>query len=242
MRWDRRARSWWPCARASCSAVGRRRRISLDEATSPTPQASIPTVAPQVSPASSEEPIAAAYEAVFLRLEVADGSPEVLAIGVDAAGQEREIARLPDAWVAYALPDGGYLAPIGAVSPSGLLAIPVRADDSDAPLPKMRWEIFDLHQPEAAPIVVPGIEQGLEELGLGPYLTKDPEPSVHWAAGERLGIPWHSCDFDLLRRLGLLRWAHRRGDPAPAARRGQLPHARPGWSGRHGLRRWRRPT
>jgi hypothetical protein len=159
-----------------------------------TPEASVPTVVPQGSPALSADPIAATYEAVFLRLNVADGSPQVLAIGVDADGREREIARLAGAWLAYPLPDGGYLAPIGAVSESGLLAIPVRAGDSEAQLPTMRWEIFDLRQPEAAPIVVPDIEQRLEELGLGPYLTKDPEPSVHWAAGERLGIPWHSCD------------------------------------------------
>jgi hypothetical protein len=157
--------------------------------------APIPSVGTPEPPASSEEPIAAAYEAVFLRLKVVDGSPEVLAIGVDSAGQERQIARLKNAWVAYKLGSGGgYLAPMGAVAPSGLLAIPVGDDLREGPLPMVHWEIFDLHRAEAAPIAVPGIEEGLEQLGMGPYLTGEAEPSVTWAAGDRLGIPWHSCD------------------------------------------------
>ncbi|HVQ22472.1 MAG TPA: hypothetical protein VMT36_04310, partial [Candidatus Saccharimonadia bacterium] len=128
-------------------------------------------------------------------LEVVDGSPEVLAIGVDPQGHERQIARLKDAWVAYKLQSGGgFLAPMGAVAPSGLLAIPVGDDLRKGPLPMVHWEIFDLHSPEAAPIPVPGIEEGLEELGQGPYLTAAVTPSVTWAPGERVGIPWHSCD------------------------------------------------
>ena len=155
----------------------------------------IPNVGSPEPPPSSEEPIAAAYEAVFLRLKVVDGSPEVVAIGVDPAGHERQIARLKDAWVAYKLQaGGGFLAPMGAVSPTGLVAIPVGDDLRAGPLPMVHWAIFDVHHPEAAPIVVPGIEEGLEQLGLGPYLTGEAEPSVTWAAGDRLGIPWHSCD------------------------------------------------
>lgn len=155
----------------------------------------IPSVGTPEPPASSQEPVAAAYEAVFLRLKVVDGSPEVLAIGVDPAGHERGIARLKDAWVAYKLPaGGGFLAPMGAVAPSGLLAIPVGDDVRAGPLPMVHWDIFDLHRAEAAPIVVPGIEQRLEQLGMGPYLSDPTEPSVTWATDDRLGLPWHSCD------------------------------------------------
>ncbi len=164
-------------------------------AVSPTPAAPIPTVGTQEPAAPSEDPAEAAYEAVLLRLEVVDGSPEVLAVGVDSTGHERQIGRLPDAWVAYRLGSGGeFLAPAGAVSTSGLLAIPVSERGQDGPLPTMRWEIFDLHRPEAAPIVVPGVEQGLDQIATTPYLTSDMRPGAHWAAGERLGIPLHSCD------------------------------------------------
>ena len=119
----------------------------------------------------------------------------MLAIGVDPTGHERQIARLKDAWVAYKLQSGGgFLAPMGAVVSSGLLAIPVGDDLRKGPLPMVHWEIFDLQRAEAAPIAVPGIEEGLEQLGMGPYLSDPTEPSVTWATGERLGIPWHSCD------------------------------------------------
>ena len=46
--------------------------------------------------------------------------PEVIAVGVDPTGHERQVARLKDAWVAYKLQSGGgFLAPMGAVSSSG---------------------------------------------------------------------------------------------------------------------------
>jgi len=83
---------------------------------------------------------------------------------------------------------------MGAVSPSGLLAVPVRAPTSEGPLPTMGWEIVDLHRPDLAPIPVPGIEQGLEQLGTLPYLTSDSRPTVDWAAGDRLGIGARTCD------------------------------------------------
>jgi hypothetical protein len=165
--------------------------------TMPVPTLDVPLASDgaRESPATSGEPVAAAYEAVFLRVKVVDGSPEVLAVGIDVAGHERHIARLKDAWVAYKLPSGGgFLAPMGAVSTSGLLAVPVGDDRRAGPLPMVHWEVFDLHRPEAAPIEIPGIEEGLEQLGQGPYLTDAAEPSVTWASGERLGIPQHSCD------------------------------------------------
>ena len=177
-----------------------------DSTTAPKPTDAAPSPTPRVAQPSPvvEDPIASAYEALFLRLDVVDGSPTVIAIGVDAAGHERQIARLPGAWVAYALrspggdfqapmgavsPSGGFLAPMGAVSPSGLLAIPT----GDADL-MMHWEIFDLLRPEAAPIVVPGIEQHIGQLQT-PYVISDVRrPSVSWGPGERLGIPFHNCD------------------------------------------------
>ena len=156
-----------------------------------------PTIRPSASATPSDGAGAeryAAYEAVFLRTKVIDGSPEVVVVGVDDGGREREIARLRDAWVAYQLQSGGYLAPTGAVSPSGLLAIPVSDAGSDQPLPRMHWEIVDLRRSAMTPVVVPGIDLGLEQLGTLPYLSTDMEPSVDWSAADRLGLPWRSCD------------------------------------------------
>ena len=86
-------------------------------------------------------------------------------------------------------PKGGFLAPMGAVSPSGLLAIP----SGDAEL-MMHWEIFDVSRPDAPPSIVPGIEQYIGQLQT-PFVTSDlRRPSVSWGAGERLAIPFHSCD------------------------------------------------
>src|SRR5207247_6404413 len=51
------------------------------------------------NPQRSEPLRSLAYEAVFLRLEVAGSSRQVLVVGVDPAGRERGIASLPDAWV-----------------------------------------------------------------------------------------------------------------------------------------------
>jgi hypothetical protein len=165
---------------------------TTDSTTAPIPTQMATSQPPGVAEPSPliEEPTASAYEAVFLRLEVGDGPREVIVVGVDPEGRERQIARLPGAWVAYRLrTSGALLAPMGVTSPSGLLAIPTADRDLI-----MHWEIFDLHRPEAAPIVIHGIEQGLDQVGTTPYLTSGMRPRVHWAAGDRLGIPWHSCD------------------------------------------------
>ena len=131
----------------------------------------------------------ATYEAVFLRLEVADGTSEVLVIGVNPDGQEREIARLPGAWVAYHIRNPeGFLAPIGAVSVGGLLAIPSHRGEQVERA--MHWEIYDLHLPDAEPIVVPGITQDVELIGLTPYFSEGYRPGVFWGPGELVAIPW----------------------------------------------------
>jgi len=137
------------------------------------------------------------YEAVFLRLEVAGLSPEVRVVGVDKEGREREIARLPGAWAAYNIQatetEQGFLAPMGAVSPSGLLAMPSSRGEAVGRLPLMQWEIFDLHRPQAEPIVIPGISQDLEQLRSTPSFGKgvDSRGGVFWGPGERLAIAWY---------------------------------------------------
>lgn len=135
-------------------------------------------------------PLRTSYEAVFLRLEVVGVSPEVHVVGVNAEGREREIATLPGAWVVYGI-DGGapnFLAPMGAVSPGGLLAIPSGHGDL-----QMEWEIFDLHRPGAEPIAIPGIEQFVEHLRFTPYWQIDPRGGAFWGPGERLAILWYDC-------------------------------------------------
>ena len=132
---------------------------------------------------SDPHPLGRSYEAVFLRIEVAEGSlrrgytdrpSEVVVVGVNAEGREREIARLPGAWVAYGVGTGpgevGYLAPMGAVSPSGLLAMPGNRGEANLSLqsPMMHWEIFDLRRPQADPIIVAGIRQDIEQFPLTP--------------------------------------------------------------------------
>lgn len=61
-----------------------------------------------------------AYEAVVLRLEVVDGTPAVLVVGVNTEGRERQIARLPGAWVAYDIQasdtERGFLAPTASAA------------------------------------------------------------------------------------------------------------------------------
>jgi hypothetical protein len=133
-------------------------------------------------------PEGASYEAVFLRLEVAAGIPEVVVLGVNTVGVERQIARLTGAWLAYTSSSlgGGYLAPMGAVSPGGLLAIPSGA------LWNMQWMVYDLHNPQAEPIVVPGIIQDFEQFSLTPYFSlNEGRPGVFWGPDDRLAIPWY---------------------------------------------------
>lgn len=137
-------------------------------------------------PSPNEDAI---YEAVFLRLEVADGISEVLVIGVNEEGRERQIASLPGAWVAYHIRNPeGFLAPIGAVSAGGLLAIPSHRGEQ---VPRaMHWEIHDLHHPAAEPIVIPEITQDVELIGLTPYFSEGPRAGLLWGPGDLLAIPW----------------------------------------------------
>jgi hypothetical protein len=133
------------------------------------------------------DPVRASYDAVFLRLAVVSGRPEVLVVGVDTRGAERQIARLPGAWVAYRLPlEGRYVPPMGAVSSGGLLAIPTGSGGQP-----IHWEIFDLHHPQLEPILVAGIAQDVEELQATAYFKADVRPSVFWGPGDRLAIPWY---------------------------------------------------
>ena len=143
--------------------------------------------APSIQPPNAD----ATYEAVFLRLEVADGAGDVLVIGVNAEGRERQIARLPGAWLVFEIDNGsGFLAPLGAVSVGGLLAIPSHRGE---PVERdMHWELFDLHLPDAEPMVIPGITENVEHLGLTPYFAEGPSPSVFWGPGELLAIPWNA--------------------------------------------------
>lgn len=159
---------------------------------------SSPTISPSEAASGAAIPTAhviqppnadATYEAVFLRLEVADGASEVLVIGVNAEGRERQIARLPGAWVAYHIRNPeGFLAPTGAVSVGGLLAIPSHSGEQAERA--MHWEIYDLHLPDAEPIVIPGITTDVELIGLTPYFSEGGRPSVFWGPGELLAIPW----------------------------------------------------
>ena len=96
------------------------------------------------------------------------------------------IARLPEAWIAYAIDSGHWLAPTGAISRGGRLAIPVATGGT-----RLRWQVYDLHHPEAAPIVIPDIEQDVEQIQAIPFYRSDMRPSVFWGPDERLAIPWY---------------------------------------------------
>jgi len=129
------------------------------------------------------------YEAVFLRLEVVDDTREVVVLGVNPQGGEREIARLSGAWVTFA-PDSAsrYMRPLGAVSPTGLLAMPTLHPGSERLM--MQWEIFDLHRPKEAPVIIDGVRENVDFVGNTPYFQPDPRPGAFWGPGERLFIPW----------------------------------------------------
>ena len=129
------------------------------------------------------------YEAVFVRRGV-DDPRALVVVGVDAMGRERQIASLPGAGLSSG-------PPVGVVSPRGLLAVPRSADGYF-----FHWEIIDLLDPQAAPIVVPGIEQDAEQLQPTPFYRFDSRPGVLWGPGDRLAIPWYercpesSCTVD----------------------------------------------
>jgi hypothetical protein len=144
------------------------------------------------------------YEAVFLRLEVIDDAPEVLVVGVNPAGSERLIARLPGAWMAYDLRGvAGYLAPEGAVSRTGLLALPTNRGDAN---PRMlHWEVHDLNRPEAEPTVVPGHREDFELIGPTPYIKIDGRPIVFWGDAVVEG----ACRTQRLTGEAKVDWPHR---------------------------------
>lgn len=137
-----------------------------------------------------QPPSSRAYEAVFLRTEVVDGAQQVVVVGVNAKGHQRQIATLPDAWVNEASVGslGWNLPPMGAVSPSGLLAIPSGGSDL-----MMHWDIFDVHRSEAEPVAVAGIESFIEQLRDTPYWIVNGRGGVFWGPGERLAILWYPC-------------------------------------------------
>ena len=157
---------------------------TLPQPTSPpsSPPSSPPATALPASPPPSASP--ASYEAVVIRTDsVQAGTPDLLVVAVDATGREREIARLPGRAGPW---DGnGYYRPPAAISPTGLLAIP------KGPGGQMHWEIIDLLRPEAAPIVVPGIEQDVEQLQDMPYFSPDMRPGIFWGPDDLLVIPWY---------------------------------------------------
>jgi hypothetical protein len=130
-------------------------------------------------------PVQRSYEAVVLRQSAANGPIQLLIVGVNSDGHEREIARLQGVMVDPYTGDGGYW-PSGAVSTTGLLAIP-----NGTPRDRMHWEIIDLLQPEAAPTVVAGIEQYPDQLQQMPYVRFDGRPSVLWGPNDQLAIPWY---------------------------------------------------
>jgi hypothetical protein len=125
------------------------------------------------------------YEAVFLRLGNFVGPTEVQVIGVGSDGRQRQIARLPGAWSPYAV-NNGYLAPMGAVSSTGLLAMPISEGRRAVP-----WKIFDVERPQAEPILIDAIPGGLEQVQAAAYYRPDVRPSVFWGPGDRVAIPWY---------------------------------------------------
>lgn len=126
-------------------------------------------------------PLQTSYEAIFLRGEVTGrSSANLLVIGIDAAGHEREITRLP----AGCCP--GRVWTMGTVSQSGLLLVP--RDGTGA---LWHYEVVDLRHSDAAPIVVAGIEQDSEQIPGTPYYDTDRRPATFWGPAERVAIPWY---------------------------------------------------
>lgn len=149
-------------------------------------------------------PAASSYEAVFLRLEVVAGSPIVHVVGVNPEDRVRAIARLDGAWITYGISTAtspAYPAPVGAVSPSGLLAIPSSSIDL-----MMHWEIFDLRRPKTEPVVLAGMGQHVELLRETPYWE------FNTRGGGLLGSG-RAPRFADRPAADLRRRAHRRSDP-----------------------------
>jgi hypothetical protein len=131
-----------------------------------------PTVTPSSTTAGEPSLGPAAYEAIFLRLEVVDGRPDVIVTAVGEAGRQRQVARLRHAWLVYdpISPSASeFLPPMGTVSSTGLLAMlgskgEPQNEACDRRCGTAHWEIFDLHDPDVPPIVVPEIHGFFEGI------------------------------------------------------------------------------
>lgn len=167
-------RGWVALVAAAGVAAGLILALILNARPSP------PTGDETASPSpTSVQPSAVRYEAVFLRRDM-------VVVGIDSEGQEREIASLRDGgsgfWPAY---------PAGAVTPTGLLAL---ATSDDGGL--FHWEIVDLHRPQAQPIVVAGILEDRDMLRAPPYFTPDGRGGVFWGPGQQVAIAWYERGAD----------------------------------------------
>jgi hypothetical protein len=164
---------------------------------------------------STRDPVASAYEAVFLRWATGPGdtvvigvdasgteihgattqSQDALVVGVDAAGHERLIARVDG----MRLREGPSW-PIGVVSPGGLLATPMPTTWQQRFA--VRWRILDLRLPSAEPIVIDEIVQDPDQLQPSPFYWASNRPSPFWGPGEVLALPWR----EPFTGGGLARW------------------------------------
>lgn len=120
------------------------------------------------------------YEAVFVRREP---NLDLLVVGVDAQGDEREIARLTGGWQSSRRTSP---APAGEVSASGLLAL---AANNRGGL--VRWIVLDLLRPTEPPILINGFpQQDIDQLDyffLADRSTgRDARP--WWGPADRLAI------------------------------------------------------
>jgi hypothetical protein len=121
------------------------------------------------------------YEAVFVRREP---NRDILVVGVDARGEERDIARLPGAWQTWRRTQP---APAGAVSSTGLLALAVNPGSDFV----VSWIVVDLLRPTEPPIVIDGFPQQdtdlLDYFFLADRVTgRDARP--WWGPDDRLAI------------------------------------------------------
>jgi hypothetical protein len=138
----------------------------------------------QPSPTATPTPAAiTTHEAVFLRR---DPSSDILVLGVDSRGREREITRLPNAW---RLPISRLTpAPAGVISSTGLLAMAVNGPASGL----VRWTIYDLLQPDDPPIIIPGFpQQDIDQLDY--FLVTDRtggDARPWWGPDDQLAIYW----------------------------------------------------
>jgi hypothetical protein len=138
-------------------------------------------------------PLTVTYEAVFVRWQPVAGSPDVdlLAVAVDSDGRERQVMRLENAGVSH---NDGLFYPRAAVSPHGLLVHPraVPPERRGGWDPFFRWEIVDLADLEAGPLVIAGIEPDTDQLALVSAAAYGPvrDEGVFWGPGERLALLW----------------------------------------------------